>query len=114
VDADLPTKKGVGCRISRIPLKAHYYEAGTEFSDRDGPLEEPLVIVFWGNCGNQHEWGDEIVIRATNHVDKRRWQHTRNGRDELQPVEKRVGWQRRDIVQDISKEPYHRAHGRSH
>ncbi len=45
------------------------------------------------------EWGDEIRILATNHVDKRRWQHTGNGRDEEQPVEKRVGWKRHPVGQ---------------
>lgn len=46
-----------------------------------------------------HEWGERIVERATNHTDKRRWQHTRNGRDEEQPTEKRVAWLRSDIGQ---------------
>ena len=37
---------------------------------------EPQV---WGGdslCG--HEWGESIAVNATNHTDKRRWQHTRN------------------------------------
>jgi DNA modification methylase len=46
-----------------------------------------------------HEWGDTISVNATNHTDKRRWQHTRNGRDEEQPIEKRVAWLRTEVPQ---------------
>lgn len=56
--------------------------------------------VWGGNlAGCVHEWGDTIIEHATNHVDKKRWQHTRNGRDEEQPKEKRAGWKRQDIPQ---------------
>jgi DNA modification methylase len=56
--------------------------------------EEPCV------CDRlQHDWGDAIVNNATNHTDKRRWQHTRNGRDEEQPIEKRVAWLRTEVPQ---------------
>ena len=46
--------------------------------------------VWGGDSGHEHQWGDSILENATNHTDKRRWNHTRNGRDELQPAEKRV------------------------
>jgi len=53
----------------------------------------------WGESGCEHEWGAEIEVNATNHVDKRRWNHTRNGRDEEQPIEKRVAWLRTEVAQ---------------
>ena len=49
------------------------------------------------NCS--HEWGDTISVNATNHTTKARWNHTRNGRDELQPTEKRVSWLRTEVKQ---------------
>lgn len=58
---------------------------------------EPLV---WGGEGGcEHQWGERIEVNATNHTDKRRWNHTRNGRDEEQPVEKRVAWLRTVVDQ---------------
>ena len=55
---------------------------------------------IWGGRDDcEHEWGATVIERATNHTDERRWQHTRNGRDEEQPTEKRVGWLRSDIPQ---------------
>lgn len=55
---------------------------------------------IWGGSGDcEHEWGDLITENATNHTDKRRWQHTRNGRDEEQPKEKRVAWLRTEVPQ---------------
>ena len=54
----------------------------------------------WGGADAcSHEWGDSIGVNATNHTDKRRWNHTRNGRDEEQPTEKRVGWLRTVVDQ---------------
>lgn len=50
-----------------------------------------------GDCA--HEWGEQIEVNATNHTDKKRWQHTRNGRDEEQPLEKRVAWLRTHVAQ---------------
>jgi DNA modification methylase len=55
--------------------------------------------VWGGEPGHPHEWGASILVKATNHTDKRRWQHTRNGRDEEQPTEKRVGWMRTPVEQ---------------
>ena len=56
-------------------------------------------IVWDAAEGCDHQWGDSITVNATNHTDKRRWNHTRNGRDELQPVEKRVAWLRTVVDQ---------------
>lgn len=54
----------------------------------------------WGGADScQHVWGDSIRVNATNHTDKRRWNHTRNGRDEEQPIEKRVAWLRTVVDQ---------------
>src|SRR3990167_8519635 len=47
----------------------------------------------------EHEWGSAMIEHATNHTDKRRWQHTYNGREEEQPPEKRVAWLRTEINQ---------------
>jgi DNA modification methylase len=58
---------------------------------------EPLVWDGVENC--DHQWGDTIAVNATNHTDKRRWNHTRNGRDEEQPTEKRVAWLRTIVDQ---------------
>lgn len=55
---------------------------------------------IWGGDPNcSHEWGAEISVNATNHTDKRRWNHTRNGRNELQPTHKRVAWLRTEVKQ---------------
>jgi DNA modification methylase len=53
----------------------------------------------WGGEEHEHEWGEGIIENATNYTNKRRWQHTRNGRDEEQPTEKRVAWLRTDVDQ---------------
>lgn len=54
----------------------------------------------WGSDPQcEHKWSEQIVVNATNHTDKRRWQHTRNGRDEEQPKEKRVAWLRTPVGQ---------------
>lgn len=53
---------------------------------------------IWGGelaCEHRFEFG--APTSETNYTDKRRWQHTRNGRDEEQPVEKRVGWKRETV-----------------
>lgn len=55
--------------------------------------------VWDGEAGCAHAWGDLVVENATNYIDKRRWQHTRNGRDEEQPTEKRVAWLRAEVEQ---------------
>ena len=47
----------------------------------------------------EHVWGESISVNATNHTDTARWNHTRNGRDELQPPEKRVAWLRTEVIQ---------------
>jgi DNA modification methylase len=46
---------------------------------------------IWGEDPDcEHVWGETISVNATNHTTKARWNHTRNGRDELQPTEKRA------------------------
>ena len=55
--------------------------------------------VWGGSPECEHEWGDSVAVSATNHVDKRRWNHARNGRGEDQPVEKLPGWKRQMIEQ---------------
>jgi DNA modification methylase len=55
--------------------------------------------VWGGDRDCEHEWGEEIAVNATNHTTKARWNHTRNGRDELQPIEKRVSWLRTEVKQ---------------
>jgi len=57
------------------------------------------ATVWGGNPECDHEWGDVIAVNATNHTDKRRWNQTRNGRDEEQPTEKRVAWLRTKVPQ---------------
>src|ERR1035438_6829040 len=52
-----------------------------------------------GDPSHSHEWGAEMKVHATNHTDKRRWNHAPNGRGEEQPVEKRPGWKRQTIPQ---------------
>jgi DNA modification methylase len=37
--------------------------------------------IWGGDPDCEHaEWGEVITVHATNHVDKRRWNHARNGR----------------------------------
>ncbi len=56
--------------------------------------------VLWdGDSTHRHEWGPEIIVNATNHVDKRRWNHAYNGRGEKQPLEKQPGCERHKIGQ---------------
>jgi DNA modification methylase len=55
--------------------------------------------VWGGDLECEHEWGEHIAVNATNHTTKARWNHTRNGRDELQPIEKRVSWLRTEVKQ---------------
>src|SRR5215471_1561846 len=47
--------------------------------------------VWGGDQGHQHAWGPPVLVNATNHTDKRRWNHTRNGRGEEAPKAKRPG-----------------------
>ena len=57
------------------------------------------VQVWGGNREHDHLWGPLVLVNATNHTDKRRWNHGRNGRGEQQPKAKRPGWERREIAQ---------------
>jgi DNA modification methylase len=40
-----------------------------------------------------------VIVHGTNHTDKRHWNHARNGRGEVQPIDKRPGWKRQNVVQ---------------
>src|SRR6202171_2481964 len=51
------------------------------------------ATAWGGDPRHRHVWACQGFVNATNHVDKRRWQHERNGRGEEQPIEKRPGWQ---------------------
>ena len=53
--------------------------------------------VWDGDSACKHRFEFGAPTSETNYVDKRRWQHTRNGRDEEQPIEKRVGWKRETV-----------------
>ncbi len=55
--------------------------------------------VWDGDREHKHVWGHLVLANATNHIDKRRWNHARNGRGEEQPQEKRPGWERHRIGQ---------------
>lgn len=54
-DAELPTLGGIGCRISRVPVKARYVAAGEVVEqDEEGEdviADEPFFIVQWGVVG---------------------------------------------------------------
>lgn len=49
-DADLPTLKAWGCRVTRLPVSATFLPAGFEF-DAEKTLEEPLVAVRYASVG---------------------------------------------------------------
>jgi DNA modification methylase len=55
--------------------------------------------VWGGDREHRHVWGPLVLVNATNHSEKRRWNHARNGRGEKQPNEKRAGWERHRIGQ---------------
>src|SRR5262249_41066473 len=55
--------------------------------------------VWGGDPNHPHEWDSAVVVNSTNHVDKRRWNHARNGRGEDQPTDKLPGGKRHDIAQ---------------
>src|SRR5712691_9146283 len=65
-----------------------------------GLRDHGVALRAWGGLPvHMHVWGPPVLVSATNHVDKKRWQHARNGRGEKQPIEKRPGWQRHRIPQ---------------
>lgn len=55
--------------------------------------------IWGGDPAHAHRWGDVVEVNATNHTDKRRWNHARNGRGEEQPDEKQVAWLRTKVAQ---------------
>ena len=50
-DRDLPQQGNLGCRVTRIPVDATYWPAGSEFSDLDEPVDEPFISVAFGTVG---------------------------------------------------------------
>jgi DNA modification methylase len=56
-------------------------------------------LVWGGDLECEHKWGEAVAVNATNHTDKRRWNHAQNGRGEDQPVEKRPDEKRQTITQ---------------
>jgi DNA modification methylase len=53
--------------------------------------------IWDGDPRHDHIWGPKVMVKGTNHTDKRRWNHARNGRGEQQPREKQPRWERRKI-----------------
>jgi DNA modification methylase len=74
-------------------------------------------IAWGGDPTHRHEWGPQILVNATNHVDKRRWSHAYNGRGEEQPAAKpRVESSVRftgQMVQNLEPYPKHETHAGS-
>lgn len=65
-----------------------------------GLRDYSIVPQAWGgDVDHKHRWGAEILVNATNHRDKRRWNHAQNGRGEEQPEAKRPDWKRQKIGQ---------------
>jgi DNA modification methylase len=84
----------------RIPLRDQCVQCVVTSPPYWGLRDYGLESSVWGGESEcEHEWGDAIQVNATNHTDKRRWNHTRNGRDEEQPIEKRVAWLRTIVDQ---------------
>ena len=83
----------------QIPLKDNSVQCVVTSPPYWGLRDYGNESTIWGDPTCEHEWGDKIEVNATNHTDKRRWNHTRNGRDEEQPVEKRVAWLRTPVAQ---------------
>jgi DNA modification methylase len=79
----------------RIPLRDRSVQCIVTSPPYWGLRDYGIEPTVWDAVpGCMHVWGDLIQVNATNHTDKRRWNHTRNGRDEEQPIEKRVAWLR--------------------
>lgn len=75
-------------------LRAYSGEQEVVWEPSERRPADPFICIEEG-----HVWGDPIKVNATNHTDSKRWNHTRNGRDELQPPEKRVAWLRTEVDQ---------------
>jgi DNA modification methylase len=56
-------------------------------------------LVWGGDPSHTHEWGAEIILSATNNSGKVRWNHERNGRNEVQSIGPRAGWLRTAVGQ---------------
>src|ERR1700682_4558213 len=55
--------------------------------------------VWGGDHDHEHIWGPLVLVNATNHTDRRRWNHARNGRGEERGQEERLGRERQKIGQ---------------
>src|SRR5260370_7139724 len=55
--------------------------------------------VWGGDHEHQHTWGPLVLLNATNHTEKRRWNHGRNDRGQEAPQQRRPGSERRTIGQ---------------
>jgi DNA modification methylase len=84
---------------SRLPLRDGCINTVVTSPPYWGLRDYGIAPRIWGAVDCPHVWGDSIQVNATNHTDKRRWNHTRNGRDEEQPTEKRVAWLRTVVDQ---------------
>lgn len=81
-----------------IPLKSGVVQCVVTSPPYWGLRDYGIKPSTWGGDPTcEHCWEYGAPTSETNYTDKRRWQHTRNGRDELQPPEKRVGWKREAI-----------------
>lgn len=83
----------------RLPLRDRSVQAVVTSPPYWGLRDYGITPRVWGPVDCPHEWGSTVAVNATNHTDKRRWNHTRNGRDEEQPTEKRVAWLRTAVDQ---------------
>lgn len=84
---------------SHLPLRDETIDCCVTSPPYWGLRDYGVPASVWGGSQDcSHVWGEPIQVNATNHTDKRRWNHTRNGRDEEQPIEKRVAWLRTVVV----------------
>ena len=83
----------------RLPLRDGCIQTIVTSPPYWGLRDYGIAPRVWGPVDCPHEWGASVAVNATNHTDKRRWNHTRNGRDEEQPTEKRVAWLRSSVDQ---------------
>jgi DNA modification methylase len=83
----------------RLPLLAGCVNLAVTSPPYWGLRDYGITPRVWGPLDCPHVWGSTVAVNATNHTDKRRWNHTRNGRNEEQPTEKRVAWSRTVVNQ---------------
>lgn len=83
----------------KIPLQDKSVQCVVTSPPYWGLRDYGVAPSIWGASDCAHVWGDSVTVNATNHTDKRRWNHTRNGRDEEHPTDKRVAWLRTVVDQ---------------